>query len=128
LASAFGTRGLCTDVVREVMTNHELLVSTLVLQELTRTLTEKFLVPTDDVKAITDSLMDYCVTSPGPVAPAIALRDPNDVQIVAAAIEGHADVLVTGDKDILTAKSQLPLKVADPREFWTLLKTQHPTR
>lgn len=126
LASAFGTRGLCTDVVREVMAKHELLISSLVLEELTRTLTVKFRVPADDVKAITDSLTDYCVTTTGLVKPTIVLRDPNDVQIVAAAIDGHADVLVTGDQDILTAKSQLPITIADPREFWSLLKTQRP--
>ena len=45
LVAAFATRGLCADVVRLTLAEHELLVSPTVLQELTRALVGKLHVP-----------------------------------------------------------------------------------
>ncbi len=42
LASAFATRGLCEDVLREVLATRELIVSSLLLDELERVLRKKF--------------------------------------------------------------------------------------
>ena len=42
LASAFGTRGLCLDLLRLVLDEHELLASIPLLDELERVLDEKF--------------------------------------------------------------------------------------
>jgi putative PIN family toxin of toxin-antitoxin system len=121
LASGFGTRGLCADVVREVLAKHELLTCRQVLDELDRALTEKFEVPAAEVAAIHELLSMSCVTqTPGQAS--FGLRDAADEQIVAAAVASAADVLVTGDKDILTVRAKLPLPVADPREFWRMLK------
>jgi predicted nucleic acid-binding protein len=41
---------------------------------------------------------------------------------VAAALEGKAEILVTGDKDLLEAKKQTDIRVVSPRGFWELLK------
>ena len=125
LVSGFGTRGLCADVVREVLAKHELLVAPQVLAELTRTLAEKFGLPAADLEAITGLLSPLLVADP-PAASPVGLRDSTDEPIVAAAAAAGADVFVTGDKDILAAKSLLSFRVADPREFWNLLKNQRP--
>jgi predicted nucleic acid-binding protein len=45
LAGAWGTRGLCADVAREVLRDQELVVSEQVLDELFKTLTTEFRVP-----------------------------------------------------------------------------------
>jgi predicted nucleic acid-binding protein len=47
LASAAATRGLCSDVLREVLTSHKLLTSEQVLSELKRVLDTKFGLPRD---------------------------------------------------------------------------------
>ena len=41
LVAAFATRGLCADVVRTVLAEHEFLISSTVIEELTLTLTQK---------------------------------------------------------------------------------------
>ena len=41
LVAAFATRGLCADVFRLVLAEHELLVSPALIEEVTRTLTKK---------------------------------------------------------------------------------------
>jgi uncharacterized protein len=53
---------------------------------------------------------------------ALGLRDEDDEWIVASAIAGEADALATGDADLLTAKSLIPVPVYSPREFWESLR------
>ncbi|PIS17943.1 putative toxin-antitoxin system toxin component, PIN family [Candidatus Collierbacteria bacterium CG09_land_8_20_14_0_10_46_12] len=55
--------------------------------------------------------------------PKVAIRDPKDTVILATAIDGHADYLVTGDQDLLVLvnhKSIKPLKIISPTEFLQL--------
>lgn len=40
----------------------------------------------------------------------------------ASAIAGRADVLVTGDPDLLDVASRAPLRIMDPRGFWELVR------
>lgn len=46
------------------------------------------------------------------------IRYPDDVPIVAFALEVGADVLISGDRDLLDVASALPLQVLSPREFF----------
>ncbi len=43
------------------------------------------------------------------------LRDPGDVPILAALVESNAEVLVTGDKDLLSLSDRYP--IVTPAEF-----------
>lgn len=54
--------------------------------------------------------------------PATKLRDPDDAWILASALPGRADILVTGDRDLLSLAGDVPLRIVDPRGFWTLLR------
>jgi len=51
----------------------------------------------------------------------LPIRDPDDRWIVASAAAGRADVLVTGDKDLLAVANITPMPILDPRGFWGLL-------
>jgi predicted nucleic acid-binding protein len=42
-------------------------------------------------------------------------RDPDDIPVLATLIAGKADVLVTGDADLLVLREQFPVET--PREF-----------
>ena len=42
-------------------------------------------------------------------------RDPDDIPVLATLIAGKADVLVTGDADLLVLRGQFPVEA--PREF-----------
>ena len=52
VVAAFATRGLCADVVRTVLAEHELVLSSTVIEELTRTLIEKIRLPETAVREI----------------------------------------------------------------------------
>jgi predicted nucleic acid-binding protein len=42
---------------------------------------------------------------------------------LATAIEGAADVLVTGDRDLLEVAADSPIPILEPRAFWELLRS-----
>ena len=124
LVSAFATRGLCEDVFRCVLSEHELLVGEVVLMELRRTLGEKFGVPRRIVSDIEQLLRERTVVPEPSHLPDIPLRDPDDLRVLACAIAGGADVLVTGDSDLLSMAEQSPVTILDPRGFWTMMRAQ----
>ena len=92
LASAAATRGLCADVLREVLTSHELLTSAQVLSELKRVLRTKFGVAQDLIDDFI-SLMreDTVLAEPGQL-PTVEIQDQDDLPILSAAISAGADV------------------------------------
>jgi len=123
LASAAATRGLCADVLREVLACHELLVSEQVLSELHRVLRGKFDVPQELIEDFLVLLQQDGICIDPAVLPQIELRDKDDLGILAAAIQGGADVLVTGDKELLVLGRVESLLILSPRQFWEKLKT-----
>ncbi len=122
LVAAFATRGLCADVMRAVLAEHQLLVGEVVLTELRRALSRRIKVPAADLEEILALLREQEVV-PRPHRPSeLPVRDPDDRWILASAIAGRADVLVTGDRDLLDIADKAPLAILDPRAFWDLLR------
>jgi uncharacterized protein len=120
LASAFGTRGLCTDVLRLVLAEHELVTAEVVLEELGRVLGGKFGMAGHEVEGVLSFLREYPV-EPKPQAPSsVSIRDADDRWVLASAEAAGADILVTGDRDLLEAASEVELVITNPRGFWDL--------
>jgi putative PIN family toxin of toxin-antitoxin system len=123
LVAAFATRGLCADVLRTILAEHELLLSTTVLEELTRALTEKIRVPESTAREIAAFLRASASLAPATAdPPTVAVRDPNDAVILGEALAIDADVLVTGDKDLLDLPEIPAIRIVDPRGFWMLVR------
>lgn len=121
LASAFGTRGLCTDVLRFILGEHEFVTGELVIQELRGVLIRKFRVPANTVKDIEIFLRSYHVEPEPRKLPNLKLGDHNDLIVVGSALTSGAEILVTGDQEILDLKDKPQgLRILSPREFWTL--------
>jgi putative PIN family toxin of toxin-antitoxin system len=122
LVSAFATRGLCADLLRQILARHQLLVGEIVLAELEKALTRKLKVPAPTVREILASLREHEVVPQPQAAADYGIEDPDDAWIVASAEAAEADVLVTGDTDLLDARDRLDLPILDPRAFWNLLR------
>lgn len=119
LVSAFATRGLCADVLRHVIAEHELLVGECVLDELIPVLRKRIRLPEKAVSEVEAFLRGYEVV-PRPQQPSEAkVRDADDAWILANALAGRADVLVSGDPDLLVLGKRSPVPVMTPREYWT---------
>jgi uncharacterized protein len=124
LVSAAATRGLCADVLREVLASHELLTSAQVLSELRRVLRMKLGVAQDLIDDFISLIRQNTVLAqPGPPPP-VQIGDRDDLPVLSAAIAGKAEVFVTGDKELLDLKEVKSLAILSPRQFWDRLKTQ----
>jgi uncharacterized protein len=122
LVSAFATRGLCADLLRHVLAEHELIVGEVIILELRRVLRIKMNVPSATIAAVERLLRDREVV-PKPSKPhALPIRDSADRWVLASAVAGKADVLVTGDSDLLEIAARAPLRIMDPRGFWNLIR------
>jgi uncharacterized protein len=122
LVAAFATRGLCADVLRTVLAEHDLVIGEVILAELRRTLATKLKVPADRIDAVV-AVLSAVPIIPKPRTPAsIDMRDASDKWILATAVAGAADVLVTGDRDLLVVAEDSPIPILTPRAFWELLR------
>ncbi|MDP3089519.1 MAG: putative toxin-antitoxin system toxin component, PIN family [Nitrospira sp.] len=123
LVSGFATRGLCADVIRLVLAEHEFITGEVVLKELERVLKQKIALPTEQIQEILAFLETQTIQPQPKVPPSISVRDEEDEWVLASAVAAQADVLVTGDKDLLDIAAQVrDLVITDPRGFWTLAK------
>jgi uncharacterized protein len=86
----------------------------------------KLKVPADRIEAVEGVLATVPVV-PKPAAPSnLAIRDPADRWVLATAIAGRADVLITGDQDLLVVAADSPIPILEPRMFWELLRAGGP--
>lgn len=70
--------------------------------------------------ALLDMLVVEAVVVPDPIAPERFTRDPNDDYLVSLARGQHADIIVSGDRDLLDWDGQEPPVMA-PADFEALL-------
>ncbi len=122
LVAAFATRGLCEDVLRTTLSEHDLIIGTHVLAEVERVLTDKLRMPASKARSISTFIRQHAEVI-DPSAPAFwPVKDPDDQWIVAAAIEGNADVLVSRDQDLLEIADKVQVRILSPRGFWEALR------
>ena len=122
LVSAFATRGLCADVFRHILAEHDLITGEVVIVELRRVLRDHIKVPAPTMAAIEQLLRDQVVVPKPPEPHPLPIRDADDRWVLASAVAGKADVLVTGDSDLLEMASRAPLRIVDPRGFWDMVR------
>ncbi len=122
IVSAMATRGMCADVLREVLVRHQLVISEKLLDEVKFVLMRKIGVPSkviQDVLALLRDGSDLAV--PVPLAD-IPIPNSADRALVSAAINGKADLFVTGDKKLLARTECGPMNIVSPRMFWEKAK------
>jgi len=118
IASATATRGLCADVLRLAVEFEDLVVSDHLLAEVQRILRDKFGAPADLVADVVWLLRtDTILAETKPLAD-VPLADVADIAIVSAAVNGGANLLVTGDKEILGLGRVGGLEIVSPRQYW----------
>ena len=122
LVSAFTAHGLCADLFRAVVAKHELLTGEVNLVELRRVLTDRFHASPHQLNVVESQLENHTIV-PRPLVPStLAIRDPDDAWVLASALVGGAQLLVTGDQDLLAVASQATIPILTPRAAWERLR------
>ena len=124
IVSAVTTRGLCADVFRTVLADHELITCPKVLQEIKRILNQKFHVPDSLITEYIELIREEAILAESNELPCVQIKDIDDIQIIGAAISGKADVFVTGDREVQDIKRIKKLRIVSPRAFWEELTVQ----
>jgi uncharacterized protein len=118
LASAIATRGLCADVLRAVLAEHDLVVCPQIISELQRALKNKFALPRQLVNDFIRLVREDSIHCEAGDLPAIKLKDKDDLGILSAAVGGGVNVIVTGDKEMQEVGIVAGIKIMSPRQFW----------
>jgi uncharacterized protein len=122
LSSAFAARGLCADLMRLLLAEHEVLTGEVNLSELRRVLVERFKASPAQVSLVADLLRDQTVIAKPEATLGLEVRDADDAWVLASAVAGGADLLVTGDQDLLVLAELAPVAIVTPRQAWEQLR------
>ena len=123
LVSAFATRGLCADILNTVLAEHQLIAGEVVLSEVRRVLRQKIRLSAGTVAEVEALLRQQATIVSAAPRLVIKIRDVDDLPILSEALAGAADVLVTGDGDLLDIAARAPLPIMTPRGLWELLRS-----
>ena len=122
LISAFAARGLCADLMRVALAEHELQTGAVNVVELRRVLRDRFKAPAAQIDRVEALLRDQTVIERPADVLALKVRDADDAWVLASAVAGGADLLVTGDQDLLVLAAKAPLPIVTPRAAWKELR------
>jgi putative PIN family toxin of toxin-antitoxin system len=120
MVSSFSFEGVTRQLVALLVESHEIIVSPQVLEEFRRVSVEKIGVDPRTIDAFLQEFVKTVEVIMPPYEDRLEVRDPTDIDILAAAIKANADVLVSGDKDLLEFKDS-PIPVMKPRALYDLL-------
>ena len=96
-------------------------------EEVERALTEKLHARPQDVASTLAILRDHYVQATAPAPEDSPVKPRDDARILATALAAGADVLVTGDRDLLDVRDQIEgIIVRDPRGFWEMHRRSRP--
>jgi predicted nucleic acid-binding protein len=122
LISAFTTRGLSADLFRLVVAEHELLIGEGSLKEVRRVLRDRLEVPPAEIALVEDQLRPHTVVDRPADASQALQADADDAEVLAAALAGRAQLLVTGDGSLSGGAERSPVPILDPRACWDRLQ------
>ena len=112
--------GLCRDLVRVRLLPHTLIISEPLLQELRTVLRAKFAVDPVELPLLAQLNEESEIVTPAELRGGVC-RDEDDDVVLATALAGKADVIVTGDEDLLVLKKFRGIEILSPRQFLELL-------
>jgi putative PIN family toxin of toxin-antitoxin system len=110
------SEGLCHEVVETHVPEHSAILSRVLWDELVEKLRDKFGLAAEDLPILDLYRRHATWVEPRPLA-APACRDADDDWVLATAIAGQAEAIVTGDGDLLELGAYEGVAILNPRQF-----------
>lgn len=128
LTAALATRGICADLLRLVLRQHQLVASKAVFRTLRDTLITRLGLP----RALADQVIPFFreraeVCGPQSQAAGKTVAELAYDPILGAALVGQADILVTTNRALLAVNEHISVRITDPRGFWEFLTSPRPS-
>lgn len=122
IISAFATRGLSKDIFELCLQEHKIILSNYILDEIFTNLQNKIKLPNKEINDIIKFLKNEVQLVIPVELPDDICRDKKDIPIIGTALAGKAEVIITGDRDLLVLNTFRKIMFLSPREFWNYLK------
>jgi len=117
ILSSFITQGLSYRVLDLCLDRHRLYISQWIIDEISGKLKKKFKIPDNEIKRVQDFISRaFVIINPDGEIP-ILCRDKDDNNILHLAQFIKADIIITGDKDLLDLKKFNKVKIINPRTY-----------
>ncbi len=123
LLSGMLTRGVCEAVLDACLQSEvrTIVLSEEILREFARHAREKFGIPPDGVDLAIEFLRRHVELVKPAALPRNTCRDQGDLPVLGTAVAARADVLVTGDRDLLDLGQVGGVPILSPRAFFDRL-------
>lgn len=86
-------------------------------------LLKRFRATSAQVDGIEELLRDQTVIEKPGALLSLKVRDADDAWVLAPAVAGGADLLVSGDQDLPVLANRAPLPILSPRNAWNRLRS-----
>jgi putative PIN family toxin of toxin-antitoxin system len=121
IVAAFAVRGLCHDVFEFCLQECTVILSLEILSEVAKALSQNLKLPPAKVSSLITFLKNEAAIVVPTITPEMVCRDPDDNAIIGTSVAGDAQVIVTGDEDLLILKKFKDVFILSPRHFWNYL-------
>jgi putative PIN family toxin of toxin-antitoxin system len=117
LITAFIANGVCAELLEHCIRRHTIVMSDFILSEFRETMVGKFKFTGEETEDALKLLVPRMVALEPVTLESPVCRDADDDLILATALAGQCDCIVTGDKDLLVLKRFRMIEIVSPRDF-----------
>jgi uncharacterized protein len=120
LIAAFIARGTCSELFEHCAITHTLVSSAPLLEEFAAVLRRKFAANAAEARSALSLLQSRTELVVPEDLPHRVCRDADDDVVLATALAGRCDVVVSGDLDLLVLSDFEGIPILSPAAFWKL--------
>jgi putative PIN family toxin of toxin-antitoxin system len=122
LVSALVGHGAPRRLLFSLLREHVIVSSVHLLAELEDVLARKFQFSDGQIERIISLIVSESHLVEVKDVPKVVVEDPDDDLVLASAVEGESDFIVTGDRHLLRLREYGDIRIVTVREMLTLLK------
>jgi len=117
IIAAFAARGLANSIFELCLKEHEICLSERILEEVESALESKLKMRREHVSFYSNFLRKSSVMGAAVDVDESVCRDRNDLHVLGLAEKAGAEIIISGDDDLLELRSFKGIPILSPREF-----------
>ncbi len=123
IVSGLIAKGACFEILEDLVYSHTPFVTPYVMDECQKVLLHKFHLSKGTVKSLLQTVDRHFKKGKTSTKRPNICRDANDNQILADALINEVDIILSGDKDLLSLEEYEGIKMIGPKDYWKLRPT-----